>query len=142
MPMENTARLFNCARCHIQVIICSQCDRGNIYCSLCSSQARTDSLRRASLRYQNTLRGKHNHAERQKKYTRKKMTHHGSQNYSPYDELHKLNNEDVKDVAVIYKAVHCHFCGQICASFLRLGFLRYRLSESNKLRSNVRPLGP
>ena len=28
--MENTARLFNCARCHRQVLICRQCVRGNI----------------------------------------------------------------------------------------------------------------
>jgi hypothetical protein len=30
--METDARLFNCARCHRQVVICSRCDRGNLYC--------------------------------------------------------------------------------------------------------------
>jgi hypothetical protein len=29
---DATARLFLCARCRAQVLICSCCDRGNIYC--------------------------------------------------------------------------------------------------------------
>jgi len=29
--MQSSARLFNCARCRRQVVICSHCDRGNIY---------------------------------------------------------------------------------------------------------------
>jgi hypothetical protein len=29
--MESSARLFTCARCRAQVLICRRCDRGNIY---------------------------------------------------------------------------------------------------------------
>jgi len=41
--MQSSARLFNCARCRRQVVICSHCDRGNIYCSKrCSQTARRE----------------------------------------------------------------------------------------------------
>ena len=66
--MKN-ARLFNCASCHGQVVLCQRCDRGNIYCSrACSHQARRRSVRRAGRRYQMSRRGRHKHAERQRRY--------------------------------------------------------------------------
>ena len=44
--MQSSARLFNCARCRCQVVICSHCDRGNIYCGKrCSETARRQSQR-------------------------------------------------------------------------------------------------
>ena len=67
--MESTARLYNCARCHCQVIICSYCDRGNIYCDKsCADLARKTSLRKAGKRYQRSYRGRLKHAERQRHY--------------------------------------------------------------------------
>jgi len=43
------ARLFLCARCQHQVVICSRCDRGQWYCAaLCSGLARRESLRAAN----------------------------------------------------------------------------------------------
>ena len=30
--MEHAPRLFQCALCHTQSIVCSKCDRGQIYC--------------------------------------------------------------------------------------------------------------
>jgi len=66
--MENTARLYHCARCHRQVVICRQCDRGNIYCpDGCAEEARRTSLRAAGGRYQQTRRGRLKHAERQRR---------------------------------------------------------------------------
>jgi len=57
--MENTARLFNCARCRRQVAICSHCDRGNIDCGPnCSQQARRESMKAAGGRYQHSRRGR------------------------------------------------------------------------------------
>ncbi|MDA9983435.1 hypothetical protein N9H39_12115 [Gammaproteobacteria bacterium] len=39
--MENSARVYNCAGCRYQVVICRRCDRGNIYCGArCSRSAR------------------------------------------------------------------------------------------------------
>lgn len=79
MVIQASYRLFNCARCHRQVRICSHCDRGNRYCSpQCSYQARRDSLRRAGAGYQQTDQGKINHAARQQNYLIRKMTHQGS----------------------------------------------------------------
>ena len=44
--MQSSARLFNCARCRCQVVICSHCDRGNLYCGKrCSQAARRQSVR-------------------------------------------------------------------------------------------------
>jgi len=80
--MQGSARLFNCARCRCQVVICSHCDRGNIYCGKrCSEAARRQSQREAGRRYQKTRRGGFAHAERQRRYRqrrRAKVTHQGS----------------------------------------------------------------
>jgi len=49
MPMNPSARMFQCARCHCQVIVCRHCDRGNVYCANgCADLARSASLRRAA----------------------------------------------------------------------------------------------
>ena len=80
--MQSSARVFNCARCRCPVVICSHCDRGNLYCGKrCSETARRQSRREASERYQKTRRGRRAHAERQRRYRqrrRKKVTHQGS----------------------------------------------------------------
>jgi len=71
--MQSSARLFNCARCRCQVVICSYCDRGNIYCGKrCSETARRQSRREASGRYQKTRRGRLSHAERQRRYRQRR----------------------------------------------------------------------
>jgi len=67
--MRNTARLFTCSCCHRQVVLCRRCDHGNIYCSRpCSAGARQRSQRLAGARYQQSLRGRHKHADRQRRY--------------------------------------------------------------------------
>ena len=80
--MEPTARLYLCARCRRQVVICSPCDRGHRYCGAgCARTARAESLHAGGQRYQNTHRGRHRHAERQRRYRQrqsKKVTHQGS----------------------------------------------------------------
>ena len=81
--MEETARVFTCARCHCPVVVCSRCDRGQSYCGrACATAARACSLRAAGRRYQATRRGRFTHAARQRRYRRglaaKKVTHQGS----------------------------------------------------------------
>ena len=67
--MEPSARLFQCARCYAQVILCRACDRGQVYCGNgCASAARWASLGRAGARYRGTRRGRHNNAERQRRF--------------------------------------------------------------------------
>ena len=61
----DSARLFLCARCRTQVVLCSHCDRGNWYCGrACSRQAREASRRSAGQRYQDSHRGRAAHARR------------------------------------------------------------------------------
>lgn len=61
----DSARLFLCARCRTQVVLCSGCDRGNWYCGrTCSRQARAASRRQAGQRYQDSHRGRAAHARR------------------------------------------------------------------------------
>lgn len=59
------ARMFLCARCRAQVVICSHCDRGQRYCSPeCARVVRQSSMRAAGRRYQQCRQGRHNHAQR------------------------------------------------------------------------------
>jgi hypothetical protein len=57
-----TGRFFLCGRCRAQVLICSHCDRGQIYCGeRCAGAARRNSLHAAG-RYQASRRGRLRHA--------------------------------------------------------------------------------
>jgi Possible lysine decarboxylase len=59
------ARLFLCNRCRTQVLICSRCDRGQIYCAgSCAQEARRDAQRAPGRRYQKSRRGRLVHAAR------------------------------------------------------------------------------
>ena len=124
--MEKTCRLFNCEKCHKQVLICSHCDRGNIYCSKeCSRQARTESSQTAGKRYQNTHQGRMNHAHRQSIYRARqnkeieKVTHQGSNEITIHVPLEvKELPEDNRSTNE--KHVFCDFCGCACSDFIRL----------------------
>jgi hypothetical protein len=62
---EHPARLFVCARCRAQVLLCSRCDRGQRYCGRdCSRAARQGSRREAAQRYQRSRAGRLAHAQR------------------------------------------------------------------------------
>jgi hypothetical protein len=81
---EPAYRLYNCARCQLQVRICQRCDHGNVYCAgECASIRRRESLRRAQARYQRSRRGAGRHAARQRQWRerlrqkRTIVTHHG-----------------------------------------------------------------
>lgn len=81
--MITSARLFYCGRCRTQTVVCSACDRGQIYCSgTCAQEARKESLRRAGRRYAQTRKGQFNAAKRQRDARRRrkeKVTHQGIQ---------------------------------------------------------------
>ena len=77
---EQDCRIFNCARCHQEVRICRNCDRGNRYCARCAPLARAESQRAAGALYQKTEAGRLNHKVRQERYRDRlteKVTHHG-----------------------------------------------------------------
>ncbi|WPL10374.1 hypothetical protein Thiosp_03859 [Thiorhodovibrio litoralis] len=136
-----SARLFLCARCRQQVVLCSRCDRGNRYCGpTCAQRARHDAQRAAARRYQSSRRGRHTHAARQARYRRRqreKVTHQGSPP-RPSDQCSCENTPTpiavAEPVAVLNPAavaddaqvpeVPCHRCGCECSPLLRQGFLR------------------
>ena len=63
--MARSARLFLCARCRDQVLLCSHCDRGQLYCSpACSLAGRRERRRQTAQRYQHSRGGRLKHAAR------------------------------------------------------------------------------
>ena len=71
--MARSYRLFNCARCHRLLKICTRCDHGNVYCPDCAEIARRERLREARLRYQRTEKGRLNHKVQQQLYLMKRQ---------------------------------------------------------------------
>ena len=131
MPMNPSARLFHCVRCHCQVILCRRCDRGHVYCANgCAHHARRDSLRRAGARYRATRRGRFNNALRQRRFCarQRKVTHHGSlAGVAPAvlpmtQTLPDSSARNGRDRSA--NAIPCHRCGCECSPFLRRDFLR------------------
>jgi hypothetical protein len=128
------ARLFLCARCRAQVVICSRCDRGHIYCAgECARRTRGEAQRAAGRRYQGSHRGRVLHAARARRYrTRQKnVTHHGSPP-APADDLLSTATVTAASDAVSagdergQTAWRCHWCGCRCPPLIRQGFLRRR----------------
>ena len=132
--MQSSARLFNCARCRRQVVICSHCDRGNIYCGKrCAQAARCRSRREAGRRYQKTRRGRFAHAERQRRYRRRrraKVTHQGSPPLLPDETLPAESGTPARrsdfPAAVRTDDIRCRLCGRVCSDFVRQSFLHRR----------------
>ena len=85
--MDRTARLFLCARCRDQVLLCSHCDRGQQYCSrACSRVSRLERRQETAQRYQSSRCGQLRHAARTARWRERrrslrhpinKVTHQG-----------------------------------------------------------------
>lgn len=127
------ARLFLCALCRAQVVICSRCDRGHIYCAGCAGRARGEAQRAASRRYQGSHRGRLLHAARARRYRarQKNVTHHGSPS-PPANDLLGAASVTAASGAVCtgdeprQTMRRCHWCGCRCPPLIRQGFLRRR----------------
>ena len=66
---DEPARRFLCARCRAPTLVCSHCDRGQIYCATgCAAVVRQQSQRDAGRRYQGSLRGRFRHAARTRRW--------------------------------------------------------------------------
>ena len=142
--MKHSPRLYYCALCHTQTVICSHCDRGQIYCSTqCSQTARLKSCREAEKRYQLTPGGKRKHAARQKHYRmrqKEKVTDQGSATPTRSALLHSVKNK-TEDVDMSHDAMReaCCMCKQPVPSWFRHGFLRYYGTQSTHHLSYFRP---
>jgi hypothetical protein len=147
-----SGRLFACVRCGCEVVVCSCCDRGQIYCGVdCAGLARRQTLRGAGRRCQQTRRGRRMHAARMVRYRAKLtqssdglgagtpddgwpekiVTHHGSPLPTAGDLLTGGATVMPRDDASLAEPpgrtmTHCHWCGRCCLLPLRRGFLRRR----------------
>jgi hypothetical protein len=141
-------RLFLCAGCRSQVVICSCCDRGQIYCNGgCAARARQRTLQAAGRRYQTSPHGRQRHAARMSRYRsrQKKVTHHGSPAPAAGGLLAPVAIAAVRDDAPFAAGFrspgpHCHWCGRGCPPLLRQGFLRRRRRHGG--RAGHDPTGP
>jgi hypothetical protein len=71
--MDQPARLYLCARCRVQVVLCSRCDRGNRYCGRpCWHQARAEARRQTAQRYQRSRHGRIAHAQRSRRWRQRR----------------------------------------------------------------------
>ena len=142
--MCRSARLYNCARCHCQVIICSHCDRGNHYCSReCAVQSRREKQHEAGAGYQSSAKGRHLHAMRQQRYRQRqkeKVTHQCSPELAPYDlllvEPKRVTTRIKKQPLTEGSRFYCHFCGCRCSEQIRWEFLH----QQNRYSSPVHTL--
>lgn len=130
--MDLPGRRYLCAGCRTAVLICSHCDRGQRYCTRgCADLARHRSVRAAGCRYQDGLRGRHAHANRQQRYRTRmalyplrsqKVTHQGSPSPACADQLSSEPSVPVKPVPW-----HCGRCHRPLPDWVRQGFLRRRI---------------
>lgn len=133
------ARLYGCARCRQQTVICSHCDRGQIYCTRsCAQTARRIKQREAGRRYQQSHRGRRHHAARMARYrarradrtqgnrsaSAKKVTHQGPLTGVSCDE--QGLDPAAASEGGIPRVRRCHWCAGRCPDHLRMGFLRRR----------------
>ncbi len=119
-------RFFFCARCQVPVVVCTSCDRGQIYCAgACSEARRRESLRSAGAEYQGKFDGRRRHAARQARYRaslRNKVTHQGSVVGQPTAQLAPEKGTPAATTQVTAKrrarrrlsegGQTCHFCGR------------------------------
>ena len=146
--VDESYRLFNCARCHRQIAICSTCDRGQHYCSPhCREIQQRRNRREAARRYQKTPHGARNNAARQKRWRLRSarrivttVTHHTSLSHSLLREEVPVRTESQEapdatsyqtppiahrtpvplPVETTGQAVRrCDFCGRPCGSYAR-----------------------
>ena len=129
-----STRLFLCGRCRRQVLVCSGCDRGQIYCAgTCAQEARRGAQQAAGKRYQASRRGRFNHAARARRYRarHKNVTHQSSQPQSSDGLLSAGSMATATKPSLANDfpprtTWRCHWCGCQCSPFVRQGFLRRR----------------
>lgn len=142
--IEDSYRLFYCARCGRPRDICPRCDRGQIYCCRsCSKQSRREKQGESGQRYQRSLRGRLRHAARQQRYRKrqrstKEVTHQGSPpkcEESVSESVERDVGQGAEAVPAGPDVVVCEFCGRRCRPFARLEPLRVRRRDRLRLAS-------
>jgi hypothetical protein len=127
-----SCRMFLCARCRCQVLVCRRCDRGQIYClGTCAREARRDLQREARRRYQATPRGRALHAERSRRYRARQLHRDGSRSANESEARRSpglIVNSALSDRPSCAKSsghARCHHRGCLASAFLRQSALRF-----------------
>lgn len=128
MPTDHPGRVYACARCQREVLVCSGCDRGQRYCSVaCRRQARRECLLVAGRRYQSGRAGRFAHARRACRYRRRQkiVTHQASQVTLGATTVVADSVEAAQVAATSVTAAlgNCRWCGGECPPPARRGFL-------------------
>lgn len=143
MELMKSARLYHCVRCRDQCIICSDCDRGNIYCGhACASCSRIQNHRISNQKYQKTFRGAQKHAVRQRNYRlrqKKIVTDEGSTETPANDLLPSLKNDTQ---CKLKNVMRCDFCHAPVSDFFHNGYLRHPRNKNRMLNNDRNAQGP
>ena len=145
VSLDRPARLFLCAGCRVQVVLCTQCDCGNRYCSrTCWRQTHDLARREAACRYQRSRGGSVRHAARSHRWRQRtalraaegdgaahKVTHQGSLSgvaAAPLaactPDIAATTVESTTDAPASPTVRRCHRCAAEQPDWLRQGFLR------------------
>jgi hypothetical protein len=138
---SKSPRLFNCGKCHVLVRICSDCDRGNRYCSKeCSRPARNNSWRLSSQRYQLKFEGRRNHAKRQARYRSRQKIVTQQDSLPSLQLIVSPSNGCDTSISNISEngSYKCHFCHKPVISYDRYEFLGRIINRSDKFRNKTR----
>ena len=148
--MSKTFRLFNCLRCHCQVMVCQQCDNGQRYCAgSCSQAARKISLKRANQKYQNSRKGRLCNAARQQRFRQRQKNNQKIVTDQASPEVRKHYLLGSKPITRNEPAIsnnfrssrHCHFCLVQGNGSFRLDFLKYRTTYRHKVTKKPNGIG-
>jgi hypothetical protein len=138
---DDSFRMFLCARCRSQALVCRRCDRGQIYCApSCAHDARRDHQREARRRHQATPRGRAMHADRNRRYRARarRVTDQGPAHEPETGPWRGLQGSpapsDPASSGSSSAQRRCHLCGRPAASFIRLSALRPRRLRGKKRR--------
>jgi hypothetical protein len=144
-----SCRVFLCARCRTQMLVCRRCDRGQIYCmGSCARDARREGQRAARRRHQATPRGCAMHAERNRRYRARvgRVTDHGPDQELETGPMGGRNraaglNGPAAPGGTSPGHGRCHRCGRAASLFLRLAALRPRRRRviKNRIARLARP---
>ena len=104
--MTRSARLFLCARCRDQVLLCSHCDHGQQYCSrTCSGIRRRERRRETARHYQSSVRGRLKHAARSASWRSRQRRSVRAD--APQDQANKVTHQGCADGGVPGPLIGC-----------------------------------
>lgn len=138
-----SARFYLCLRCRPQALVCSSCDRGQIYCTPdCAKAARKEQQRCARRRYQAGARGRAMHAERSRRFRERQrgVTDHGSLEPAAASLLTELLDPLQRRSASLNRHQFlCNGCACAVSEFVRLDTLppRKPVRRRGKFRSGT-----